>query len=367
MKFLSIILILFNINIFADGQIPPPERQEIKISFTYKGKAYKDYPCKVLCLGPSDKLVTIIDSKGKAFIAEIDRGSVAIAKKSIQFYEQSVKVIEAENKVIKVRKAIDVKAGPYSAIGLSFEGCLRQFGKPRGKIQSLKEHVEKGYKALNFLYRGWEVELSFINNRCEWARFNKESSHPDPHRRVKLEDTKILLPANMKGEYFGPKTEADFGDGKKSKQWINRTNTVTAIYSLGFLCDPFILFETKVWEQKKNEINILRREIRKKELNEKFKMTEAAAKRGDLEQQYKLALLYYAGSGVTRNNQLGSNWLKNAAEKGNLNAQYKMGYNHINGRYGFVKDQALAIKWLTLAANKGHRSAQSYLKRLKGQ
>lgn len=53
-------------------------------------------------------------------------------------------------------------------------------------------------------------------------------------------------------------------------------------------------------------------------------------------------------------------WIKNAAQAGQVAAQYNLGYYYLNG-IGVKKDHILALFWLKSAANKGYAKAQNYL------
>ena len=77
-----------------------------------------------------------------------------------------------------------------------------------------------------------------------------------------------------------------------------------------------------------------------------------------------ISLLYFQGTGVSKNYEIGLKWLSLAAEKGSANAQYYLGYSYHYGRFNIVKNTDLAHKWYKKAADSGHRSAIAMLKKL---
>jgi len=81
-----------------------------------------------------------------------------------------------------------------------------------------------------------------------------------------------------------------------------------------------------------------------------------AARRGDMQSQYKVAVLY-ARSGIKDNIPESLRWLEEAANQGHTNAQYNLGFANKSGT-GVPVDLAKALTWYRLAAEGGSAKAQ---------
>ena len=97
-----------------------------------------------------------------------------------------------------------------------------------------------------------------------------------------------------------------------------------------------------------------------------------AAKRGDVEAQYRLGWMHLGGRGVKKNNKAAARWLRLAAEGGHPAAQADLGFLHAQGRGVGAKDQKTARQWfgkslaggLAAAAERGDVFAQTSLGRM---
>jgi uncharacterized protein len=76
------------------------------------------------------------------------------------------------------------------------------------------------------------------------------------------------------------------------------------------------------------------------------------ADKGDLDAQYKLGLLHLTGKGALQDFGEAAKWLKLSAEQGHPQAQYHLGLIYRVG-HGVQTDQGQAYKWLNLAAAAG--------------
>ncbi len=83
-----------------------------------------------------------------------------------------------------------------------------------------------------------------------------------------------------------------------------------------------------------------------------YQLLGPLAKAGDAEAQYRLAGLYRAGRGVSRNPMLAAEWLKRAANQGYARAQHGLGSMYLNG-WGVAVDLARARYWFEAAAAQG--------------
>ncbi|HEY8390516.1 MAG TPA: tetratricopeptide repeat protein, partial [Clostridia bacterium] len=79
--------------------------------------------------------------------------------------------------------------------------------------------------------------------------------------------------------------------------------------------------------------------------------------------QFHLSTLYENGQGVTKDIQKAIYWNIKAAENGNIEAQYQLGYRFLRGM-GVEADINLAKRWITSAAAKKHPDANTLLKQL---
>ncbi len=87
---------------------------------------------------------------------------------------------------------------------------------------------------------------------------------------------------------------------------------------------------------------------------------EPLAKKGNVDAQMNLGLLYLEGRGVDQNYKTAVKWIKLAAEQGYLSAQFNLGYAYATGQ-GIEQDYNAALNWYLLAAERGHKGAQNNL------
>lgn len=85
-----------------------------------------------------------------------------------------------------------------------------------------------------------------------------------------------------------------------------------------------------------------------------------AARRGDAQAQYDMAVALDCGCGVRRDPAGALEWLRKAAAQGHANAQGALGWKYMAGD-GVPQDDARAYEWLRLAAERGNTSAQNNL------
>jgi len=84
---------------------------------------------------------------------------------------------------------------------------------------------------------------------------------------------------------------------------------------------------------------------------------DEAAEKGDAEAQYNLGFCYYVGRGVSEDYEKAFYWYTKAAERGHAEAQHCLGLCYAYGE-GVPKDMAKAAHWYTKAAEQGHAEAQ---------
>ena len=76
---------------------------------------------------------------------------------------------------------------------------------------------------------------------------------------------------------------------------------------------------------------------------------------------YDLALRYYRGDGIKRNSYQAIQWMRSAADRGNLDAQKALGRLYLTGLEEMGPDFREAEKWLLLAAGAGDKESEELL------
>ena len=77
---------------------------------------------------------------------------------------------------------------------------------------------------------------------------------------------------------------------------------------------------------------------------------------------YDLGLRFFRGDGVRQDSYQAIKWMRNAAERGDLEAQKALGRFYLTGLEEMGADPREAHKWLILAAERGDREAKTLLK-----
>lgn len=83
---------------------------------------------------------------------------------------------------------------------------------------------------------------------------------------------------------------------------------------------------------------------------------QQAAEQGEVEAQYMLGNMYADGRGVIQDHMQAAKWLKRAANAGHLDAMYRLGMMYVAGN-GVTKDFTEAYVWFNLAAAEGNQTA----------
>lgn len=79
-----------------------------------------------------------------------------------------------------------------------------------------------------------------------------------------------------------------------------------------------------------------------------------AAEQGDINAQYRLGYMYSVGQGVPKDDAEAVRWYRSAAEQGHARAQYNLGAAYANGR-GVALNRETAVDWL-------FKAGQSFLR-----
>lgn len=76
---------------------------------------------------------------------------------------------------------------------------------------------------------------------------------------------------------------------------------------------------------------------------------------------YDLALRFFRGDGVRQDSYRSLKWMRDAAERGELNAQKALGRLYLTGMGEMGADPGEAEKWLSITAGRGDREAKQLL------
>ena len=91
-----------------------------------------------------------------------------------------------------------------------------------------------------------------------------------------------------------------------------------------------------------------------------IKWLRRAAERGHVQAQYNLGRFCKDGDGVAKDATQAVAWFRRAADQGHSRSQFELGYLYSNGE-GVAKDATQAVAWFGRAAEQGHATAQSNL------
>jgi len=92
------------------------------------------------------------------------------------------------------------------------------------------------------------------------------------------------------------------------------------------------------------------------QVNNKFYYAQKAAKEGNMNAQFDLAMMYGTGINVKKSERKAFNWLHKSAVNGHLQAKYLMGVSFNQGT-GVKMQKKLAQYWFRKAAKAGHPKA----------
>lgn len=97
-----------------------------------------------------------------------------------------------------------------------------------------------------------------------------------------------------------------------------------------------------------------------------FEYYKSLAEKGNAEAQMKLGELYKSGKEVAQNVAESAKWYRKAAEQGLKDAQFKLGELLFEGK-GIAQDAKEAADWLEKAASQGHQAAKDKLSEIKAK
>jgi uncharacterized protein len=89
---------------------------------------------------------------------------------------------------------------------------------------------------------------------------------------------------------------------------------------------------------------------------EALKNLQPIAEKGNADAQFRLGLMYREGKGVAQDDKQGVSWLSKAAEQGQAEAQENLAFSYAKG-LGVERDWVQADKWFSIAAASGKETA----------
>ncbi len=103
--------------------------------------------------------------------------------------------------------------------------------------------------------------------------------------------------------------------------------------------------------------------MKKEDFYEASDVCAAMAKKGEMNAQFSLAIMYYQGSGMMSDLGEAQKWMRKAAEQNHDQAQYNLGIMLANGQ-GSNTDLVSAYAWLSVSAANGYAAATEAVKQL---
>lgn len=129
----------------------------------------------------------------------------------------------------------------------------------------------------------------------------------------------------------------------------------------------YVLAEAQEYEPAQSKVGVCFYEIgsdyyhgfggKEQNYEQAAKYFQSAANRGNAEAQYRLGYCYDKGLGVDQDYQEAAKWFELSANQGDKHSQWWMGFYYQYGR-GVPQDYAEAAKWYELSANQGYGLAQ---------
>ena len=107
-------------------------------------------------------------------------------------------------------------------------------------------------------------------------------------------------------------------------------------------------------------INDAKQLIRAKDFSGAHSIYKDLAKKGNIEAQYSLAVLYRNGHGTNKNLEQAYKWFMSAARNNHQKAQYELGMLYKSGQ-GTTRSIAKAHYWLNKSAKQGNIKAAQQL------
>jgi TPR repeat protein len=92
--------------------------------------------------------------------------------------------------------------------------------------------------------------------------------------------------------------------------------------------------------------------LKRRDYRAAARILDGLARKGNVEAQFKLGVLYLRGMGVKQNFKRAAGWFQRGAARGHVRSMVNLGSLYAGGR-GVPKNNALAARWFRRAAVKG--------------
>lgn len=102
------------------------------------------------------------------------------------------------------------------------------------------------------------------------------------------------------------------------------------------------------------------RVIERRKLSDTATQCRSLAERGDADQEFNLAKMYFEGKGLTKNYAEAIRWYRKAAEQEHIEAQFYLGEMYLRGQ-GTQENDAEALQWIQKAAQQSDPKAEAAL------
>lgn len=182
---------------------------------------------------------------------------------------------------------------------------------------------------------------------------------------------------NEKGKIFYASTShmlSQFSNSTKLKSSSTENSTISGKVRPNSNVSELTNDKIRIKSQQ-SEINpITQRNLKRQSVEKHYKQAikyyQPAAEKGDKDAQYKIGssymICYKSGEGIIQDDKKAIKYLHMAADQGHAKAQYNLGICYDRGD-GVAKDDKQAIKYYQLAAEQGHARAKEALALLQKQ
>lgn len=104
--------------------------------------------------------------------------------------------------------------------------------------------------------------------------------------------------------------------------------------------------------------------VKKQDFYEAANVCSTLAKKGEMNAQFALAVLFYEGNGMMSDMGKAQKWMRKSAQQNHNQAQYNLGIMLANGQ-GSNADLVEAYAWLKISSENGYSAADESVKQLR--
>ena len=213
---------------------------------------------------------------------------------------------------------------------------------------------------------------SSVKERLEFCRNVQKAVNSREHKIRELRKMKMMyeernVSSAQECSEQRARSVVSSGQTGSGKSYLRRiliyTSGIAAVLLVGFFVAPYL------YQAPEKEVDVSEPAVRGESLTfkgkpqttaeERVKRYISAAEKGNVDAQYKLALCYYKGEGIAQSYSNAIEWFRKAAENGNADAQYSLGMCYFEGHACCdTMSNAEAVAWLQKAAENGVPEAQ---------